>query len=72
MSQLPKKKVMPFPKKKLATSEMIRTSEEDDKGNKILDDMKEAVVTICGKDLDYFKGKSKGSTYWFNIDHEFF
>ena len=33
--------------------------------------MKEAVVTICGKDLDKFEGQSIGSTSWFNLDREF-
>ena len=36
-----------------------------------MDDMKEAVVTIRRKDLDNFECQSKGSTYWFNRDHEF-
>ena len=34
-------------------------------------DMKEAVVTICRKDLYNFEGQSKGSIGWFNLDHEF-
>ena len=33
--------------------------------------MKEAVVTIPGKDSDKFGCQSKGSTGWFNLDHEF-
>ena len=33
--------------------------------------MKEEVVTIRKKDLDKFGGQSKGSTGWFNPDHEF-
>ena len=33
--------------------------------------MKEAVVTIRRKDSDKFEGQSKGSTGWFNLDHEF-
>ena len=33
--------------------------------------MKEAVVTIRKKYSDKFEGQSKGSTVWFNIDHEF-
>ena len=52
------------------TSEKVTSSEEVDKGTKKLDDMKEAVVTIHRKYLDNFEGKSKGSTGWFNIDHE--
>ena len=32
--------------------------------------MKEAVVKIRNKDLDNFEGQSKGSTGWFNLDHE--
>ena len=34
--------------------------------------MKEAVVTIRGKDSDKFEGQYKGSTWWFNPDCEFF
>ena len=34
--------------------------------------MEEAVVTIRGKCSDKFEGQSKGSTKWFNLDHEFF
>ena len=34
--------------------------------------MKEAVVTIRMKDSDKFEGQSKGSTGWFNLDHDFF
>ena len=66
MSSLLKKKVTPFPKKKVVTSEKVTTSEEVDKGTNILDDMEEAVVTIRGKDLDHFQGQSKGATGWFN------
>ena len=43
-----------------------------DKGNGELEYMKEAVVTICRKDLDNFEGRSKGSTGWFKLDSEFF
>ena len=32
--------------------------------------MKEAVVTMRRKDSYQFEGQSKGSTGWFNIDHE--
>ena len=32
--------------------------------------MKEAVVTIHRKDLDNFEGHYKGTTGWFNRDHE--
>ena len=63
---------MPLSKKKLLTTKKVETSEEVDKGNKNLDDMKEAVFTIRRKDLDNFEGQSKGSTGWFNLDHEFF
>ena len=45
---------MPLTKKKIVTSKKVTTSEAVDKGTKNLDDMKEAVVTICGKDLDNF------------------
>ena len=54
-----KEKVMPFPKKKILTSEKVTTSEEVDKDAKKLIYMKEAVVTICWKDLDNFEGQSK-------------
>ena len=53
------------------TSEKVTTSEEVDKVTKILDEMKESVVTIRRKNLDKFEGQSKGSTGWFNIDNEF-
>ena len=33
--------------------------------------MKEAVATILRKDLDNFEVQYKGSTGWFNLDHEF-
>ena len=42
-----------------------------DKGTEKLEYMKEAVVTIRGKDSDKFEGQSNGYTVWFNIDHEF-
>ena len=58
-------------KKKSLTTEKVTTSEEVDKGTKKLNDIKEAVVTIRGKDLDNFEGQYKGSTGWFNLDHEF-
>ena len=32
--------------------------------------MKEAVITICRKDLDKFEGQSKVSTGWFKLDSE--
>ena len=32
--------------------------------------MKEAVLTIHGKNSDNFEGQYKVSTGWFNIDHE--
>ena len=35
-----------------------------------MEDIKEAVVTIRRKDSDKFEGHSKGSTGWFNLDHE--
>ena len=60
MSSLTKKKVTPFPKKKVVTSEKFTTSEEVDKGTNILDDMKEAVATIRRKHLDNFHGQYKG------------
>ena len=51
--------------------ENIFTSEEVDKGTKILDGMKEAVVTIHRKDSDNFEGQYEVSTGRFNLDHEF-
>ena len=65
------KKVKPLSKKKLLTTGKIIISEEVDKSTEILDDMKEAVVTICKDYLYNFDGQSKGSTGWFNFDHEF-
>ena len=53
------------------TSEKFTTSEEVDKGTKILDDMRESVVPIRREYLDNFWGESKGSTGWLNIYHEF-
>ena len=52
-------------------TEKITTNDEVEKGTEELENMKEAVVTICRKDSDKFEGKSKGSTGWFNTDHEF-
>ena len=52
------------------TTEKVTTSQEVDKGTKKLNDMKEAVVTIRGKDSDNFEGQSKVSIGWFNINHE--
>ena len=46
------KKVSPLRKKKVVTSEKVTPSEDVDKGTKNLDDIKEAVVTISGTDLD--------------------
>ena len=71
MLSFPRKKVTPFPKKKVATSEKVTTIEEIDKGTKNLDDMKEAVFTIRKKYFDNFEWQSIGSTGWFNLDHEF-
>ena len=51
------------------TSEKVTASEEVEKGTKKLDDIKEAVVTICRKDLDNFEGWPIGSTVWFNLDY---
>ena len=46
MSLFPKKKVTPLSKKKILTTERVKKSKEVDKGNKNMDNMKEAVVTI--------------------------
>ena len=70
MLSLTKKKVTPLTEKTVVASENITTSEEFDKGTKNLDGMKEAVVTICRKDLDNFEGQSTVSTGWFNINNE--
>ena len=35
-------------------------------------DIKEPVVTICRNYLDKFQGRSSVSTYWLNLDHEWF
>ena len=53
-------------------TENITTNDEVDKGTEKLEDMKEAVVTICRNDSDKFEGHSKVSTGWFNPDHKFF
>ena len=53
------------------TTEKVTSNEEVDKGTKTLHDMKEAVLTIHGKDLDNFEGQSKGSRGWLDLDHEF-
>ena len=52
-------------------TENITTSEEVYKGSEKLEDMKEVVVTICGKGSYKFESQSKGYTVWFNLDHEF-
>ena len=49
----------------------ITTNEEVDKGTEKLEDTKEAVVTIRRKGSYRFEGRSKVSTGWFNLDHEF-
>ena len=54
----------PFTEKKLLTKYV-------DKGAGELENMKEAVVTIRGKDLDKFEGQSKVSTGWFKLDSGF-
>ena len=51
-------------------TENITTNEEVYKGTGKLEDTKEAVVKIHRKDSDKFEGRSKGSTGWFNLDHE--
>ena len=52
-------------------TQKITTNEEDYKATDELEYMKEAVVTIHGKDSDKFMGQSKGSTGWFNLDRKF-
>ena len=52
-------------------TDKITTNEQVYRGNEKLEYMKEAVVTIRRKDSDKFENHSKGSTGWFNIDHEF-
>ena len=56
---------------KLLTTEKVTTHEEVDNSPKKIDGMKEVVVTIPRKDLYNFQGQSKGSTGWFNLNHEF-
>ena len=46
-------------------------NEEVEKSTEKLEDTKKAVVTIRRKDSDKFEGQYKGSTGWFNLDHEF-
>ena len=67
-----KKVTTPFSNKTLLTTDKVTTSEEVDKGTKKLDDMKGSVVAIYKKYSDNFEGQSKGSTGWFNLDHDFF
>ena len=52
-------------------TEKITTNDDFDKGTEKLEDTKQAVVVIYRKDSDKFEGHSKGSTGWFNLDHEF-
>ena len=52
------------------TRENVTPIEEVDKVTNILNDIEEPVVPIRRKGLDNFGGHSKGSTGWFNIDHE--
>ena len=59
----------PLSEKKVLTTKKFTTSEEVEKGTEKLEYIKGAVVNICRKDSDNFKGKSKGSTGWINIDH---
>ena len=53
-------------------TENITATKDVDKGTEKLEDMKEAVVKIRGKDSDKFEGHYKGSTGWFNLNSEFF
>ena len=48
----------------------ITTNEDVDKCTEKLEDMKEAVVTIRGKDSNKIEGQSNGSTIWFNLDSD--
>ena len=54
------------------STENIIKYEEVEKNTEKLEDMKEAVVTICMKDSDKLEARSKGSTGLFNPNHEFF
>ena len=58
--------------KKILTNEGVPKREEDGRCTKYLHDMKEAVVTTHGNYLYNFEGRSKVSTGWFNLDHDFF
>ena len=62
----------PLLENKLLTAEKVTTSEEVDKDTGKFYGIKDAVVTIHRKDSNNFEGQSKGSTGWFNLDHEFF
>ena len=60
-----------LPKKKVLTSEKVTTSEQVEKGTKLLDYIKYAVFNIRRKDLDNFQEQSKVSIGQFKLDHEF-
>ena len=50
----------------------ITKNEEVDKGTEKLEDMKEAEFKIRRNNSYKFEGQSKGSTGWFNLDHNYF
>ena len=52
-------------------TEKITTNQEVGKDTEKLEDTNEAVVKIRKKDSDKFEGQYKGSTGWFNLNHEF-
>ena len=70
MSSSPKKKLAPFPKKKVDPSDKVTLSEEVEKGTNILNDPEDPVHTIHDKDLDNFQGQYIGSIGWLNLDQE--
>ena len=66
--------VLDYRKEEVVTtplSEKKSLTKDVDKGTGELEDMKEALVTILGKDLDTLYFRSKGYTGWFNNDVKF-
>ena len=52
-------------------TDKIKTNEEVEKGIGKTEYTKEALFKIRWNNSDKFEGQSKGSTGWFNLDHEF-
>ena len=51
-------------------AEKIKTNEEVEKGIGKTEDTKESLFKIRWNNSDKFEGQSKGSTGWFNLDHD--